>query len=413
MDLQSHRDAKKLTGPSWPVLLGHYLRWLPDKLGFLQQCVQAHGDVVNLSLAAPFARTYLLNDPADIGHVLQSNHLNYAKTKKLTGPGGRKRSGEGLLTSVGSAAITQKRLLQPALAQLVMPRLEQIVLECTQTLLASWPQEIDAVAEMTTLARRILGRALLSEEFDPSLTDAIAVSQRHIRRVYESVLPVRPTRVEQAATRCIDEHLHRHIAAHRHQPREDLLGLFIAARYSDGSAMTDKQVRDEALTMLSTGYETVALGLAWALFLLAQNPDQQTANAEFVFSEALRLYPPTWIYVRVAQADDVLPSGARVRAGTKLYLCPYVTHRDARFFPEPEQFRPERFAGPLPRFAYFPFSAGPRVCLGQGFAMLEGTLVLNTITKRFRWDLVPGQTIVPAPGQFLFPNGPIRIRLRQ
>jgi cytochrome P450 len=137
---------------------------------------------------------------------------------------------------------------------------------------------------------------------------------------------------------------------------------------------------------------------------------------EMVLSEGMRLYPPTWIFVRVAQLEDTLPSGARIPAGAKLYLCPYSTQRNPRYFPEPERFDPERFAEPArqarPRLAYFPFAGGPRVCLGQGFALLEGTLVLARMAQRLSLALVPGQSIVPVPGVTLAPKNGIYMRVR-
>ena len=167
--------------------------------------------------------------------------------------------------------------------------------------------------------------------------------------------------------------------------------------------MSDNLLRDEALTLISTGYETVGAALAWCCYLLAQSPGEQSrlhaelrrvlsnrppgtndlhqlSYTEAVFNESMRLYPPTWIFVRVAQVDDVLPSGFRVRTGTKLFLSPYVTHRHPTYFPDPERFDPARFSDDAgksrPKFAYFPFSGGPRVCLGQTFAMAEGALIL-------------------------------------
>jgi cytochrome P450 len=331
------------------------------------------------------------------------------------------------------------------------PHFGQMIVECTQEMMARWHPntEVDVATEMTALARRIIGKALLSVDVEneaQELAVAIAVRQRYIRHVYETVLPFAehlPTRINREcrhAVRFIDQTFYEMIAARRRDPSPppDLLTLFINARYSDGSHMTDKQVRDEALTVTSTGYETIALALAWTMYLLAQHPAAQRQLAEeayaaldgraptaddvpklryteMVFLEAMRLYPPAWIFVRVPEQDDVLPSGVPVRAGTKLYLCPYVTHRDARFFPEPDRFQPERFTEACqrtrPRFAYFPFAGGPRVCLGQGFALLEGILVLACIARRFTWAPVPGPPIEPRPGQFLFPRNEIRVRL--
>lgn len=417
-----------IPGPSWPYRLAHSRGCVPDQLGFLRRCVQSYGDVVNLSPSAS-RPTYLLNHPDDIGHVLHQHHLNYHKTRTMTGAEGRQRSGEGLLTGMGQPAITQKRLLQPLMIQLVTAQLGKMMTDCTKEMMARWQPGgcVDVSAEMAALTRRIMGRSLLSLDLEtdaPELNSAIIARQRYIRQVYESPLAARCNRQFRHAADTIDHALYQFIAARRRDPSPppDLLTLFIQARYTDGSAMTDKQVRDEALTITSTGYETVALALVWTLYLLAHHPEAQerlaretasTNFAEMVYSEAMRLYPPTWIFVRVAEKEDTLPSGAAIPAGSKLFLCPYVTQRDARFFPEPERFDPGRFEKPAhPRFAYFPFSAGPRVCLGQGFAMMEGVRVLSCIAQRFTWKPASSQTIVPRPGQFLFPRRAIRVRLK-
>jgi cytochrome P450 len=134
-----------------------------------------------------------------------------------------------------------------------------------------------------------------------------------------------------------------------------------------------------------------------------------------VLLESLRLYPPTWIYVRMAQEDDILPSGFVIPRGAKLYLCQYVVHRNRRYFPDPERFDPSRFTDEArrlrPKYAYFPFGGGPRVCIGQSLAMMEGVLAIASIANRFRLALVPGQTIVPVPGMTLHPAGEVLMQL--
>lgn len=404
----------RTAGPPRLELLGHFLGWLPDKLGFFERSARKYGDVVDFSLAAPWRRTYLLNDPSDIQHVLRGNHLSYDKTWQLTSSQGRQRSGEGLLTGAGAAAVQQKRLLQPILAQTIMPRLADLAAQLTGECLDGWGDSVDASREMNLLARRILAYSLFGEDFSFPVAEAIEERQRYLRRVYESILPVRMgPRCRQALLR-LDQVIYRQIELHRLQPRTDLTSMFIDARYADGTAMTDRQLRDEILTMTATGYDTVALSLAWTLYLTALNADSQSEMqspqyAGWAYSEALRLYPPSWVFVRVAQRDDTLPGGFLLPAGSKLFLSPYVTQRDARFFPDPLCFQPERFARVGHRPAYFPFSAGPRICLGQGFAMLVATQVLSQFARRFRWQVE--SPVRPRPGQFLFPHRPVRLQL--
>jgi cytochrome P450 len=134
-----------------------------------------------------------------------------------------------------------------------------------------------------------------------------------------------------------------------------------------------------------------------------------------VFAESMRLYPPTWIFIRMALENDRLPSGATIPAGSKIYLCQYVMHRNPRYFPDPERFDPERFTETAkkgrPQFAYFPFGGGARVCIGEHFAKMEGILVLAAMAQRFKLTLVPGQTIVPEPKMTLRPKNGIMMRL--
>jgi cytochrome P450 len=220
----------------------------------------------------------------------------------------------------------------------------------------------------------------------------------------------------------------------------DLLSLLMQAKDDDTNAqMSEKQVRDEILTLLIADYETIANLLAWALWLLAQRPEadallhaeakallggragfaaadcDRMSYAKRVVLEALRLYPPGWFVGRTAQAD-VRVGGYAVPKGTAVIMSQYVMHRDARFFEEPERFKPERWEGDfqerLPRGAYFPFSAGDRHCIGEGFAWQEALLILATLLERWRFELVPGQHIRPRPSVTLRPDGPIRMIVR-
>jgi len=204
--------------------------------------------------------------------------------------------------------------------------------------------------------------------------------------------------------------------------------------------MSDEQLRDEVMTLFLAGHETTANSLTWTLLLLAQNPEKEAALAaelravlqgrppavndlprlpytEMVVKEAMRLYPPAWGIGRRALEEFEL-DGYRIPAGTNLFLLQWITHRDARFFPEPERFQPERWrddptrSGKLPRFAYFPFGGGPRVCVGAGFAMMEATLLLAAFAQRFRFELLPGQDLQPLYSVTLRPKQGLKMVLR-
>lgn len=441
-------NSRRPLGPPWYLLLGHLIGLLPDKLGFLQSSTTKYGDVMNLTLGS---RTYLLNDPDDIRHVLETNHLNYTKTRRLTSERGKRLSGEGLLTSSGSPAIDQRRVLAPLFWHSTIARLSEVMVNCTTEMMTRWqPGEVlDISQQMRALTLRVMGKSLFSIDFleAPKFADAMRIRRRYHQYVLTSPLPLPDTvpthfsRQYRRAMNDIDETIYDLIRARRQGSTlpEDLLSMLLQAKDKDGVIMNDKQVRDEALTLATTGFETIGLALTWTWYLISRNLDVEEELAaelkavlggrppnyndvpnlrytDMIFSESMRLYPPTWIFQRVAQYDDPLPSGFNVPAGSKLYLCPYVTHRDPRYFSDPARFDPKRFAESTrksrPKFAYFPFGGGPRVCLGQGFAMLEGILVLACVAQRFRLELIADQRIVPQPGLTLFPKYGIQMRVK-
>ena len=440
--------ASQPQGPPIYLRLAHFFRLRPDILGFLLDCTRKYGDVVDLSLGP---RTYLLNNPDDIRHVLLSSHETYAKTRRLTSKRGRQFSGQGLLTSSGEAALNQRRLMQPIILPANIPGFSEIVVDATRDSLGSWrPGAVLEMAdEMNRLTQRILVKVLLGLDLEGNASElaaAIGIRQRHIHYAFKAIfpipesLPTRHNRELRQAVRYLESFLETAIEARRRaaDPPPDMLSMMVRARTKDGSAMSDNLLRDEALTLISTGYETVGAALAWCCYLLAQSPGEQSrlhaelrrvlsnrppgtndlhqlSYTEAVFNESMRLYPPTWIFVRVAQVDDVLPSGFRVRTGTKLFLSPYVTHRHPTYFPDPERVDPARFSDDAvkarPKFAYFPFSGGPRVCLGQTFAMAEGALILACIGQRFFLEPTTGGVVRPFPGQMLFARNGIPLRI--
>lgn len=427
-------------GPRGLPLVGHLAAFLPDKLGFLTRCAERYGEIVKLHLGGP---TYLLTNPDDVQHVLAANHANYTKTERLTSRRGRWLSGDGLLTSTGAFHREQRLLMQPLFHHHTIGAFADQISASIERMLAHWndSSRLDIASEMTTLAHEIIGRIVFGVNLTEEASDlgqAIIVRRRYMEYWFASLMPrpeLIPNRINREyrrAMRTCDAAVYQMIRARRDgaTTREDLLGLLVRATYKDGSVMTDRQVRDEAVMLSITGAETIGEALTWTWYLLAQHPEverhlvaelrrelgnrapgiddvPQLRYTEMVLLESLRLYPPTWIYVRMAQRADILPSGFAIPAGAKIYLCLYVAHRNPRYFAEPDRFEPLRFADEArrsrPKYAYFPFGGGPRVCIGQGLAMLEGVLVLASIAQRFRLALVPDQRIVPVPGITLRP----------
>jgi cytochrome P450 len=436
-------------GPPALPIVGHAPAFLRDKLGFLSRCAGAYGDVVRLEIGGP---TYLVTHPDDVRHVLVSGSDNYEKTARLTGDRGRRFFGSGLVTAIGPAHLRQRRMLQPVFHRSVIDRFATLITDSASAMLGRWVHGsvIDIHDEMLDVTQRITARALFAEEAEAELDRfraAVSVRRRYQEYLLGSVLPFadripsRPSREYAVARRemtgIIDSAVARRRAASA--PSGDLLSLLVHARYDDGSGMTDEQIGDEVRTLSIAGYETIAEALTWTWHLLANNPDAETALAaearnaapadhpvgvtdlrmlpytRLVLAEAMRLYPPTWMFVRVAQRDDVLPSGAAVAAGSKIYLSQWVMHRNPRWFPDPDRFDPHRFTADAiksrPKLAYLPFGAGRRLCLGEDFAWMQGVLMLAAVARRFRLLPIPGQRVEPEPNVTLRPRGGLRMRL--
>jgi cytochrome P450 len=243
------------------------------------------------------------------------------------------------------------------------------------------------------------------------------------------------------AVRELDEIVNRIIGERRASGRDsgDLLSLLIAARDEDGSAMNDRQLRDEIMTFLLAGHETTAVSLSWTWYLLSQHPEvakklheelngvlgdrspqlEDLARLPYtdkVVKESMRLYPPAWSLARTAVAEIEI-GGYRLPAGANVVMSPWIMHRDPRFFEDPERFDPGRWSSQgtqlLPRFAYFPFGGGPRVCIGASFATMETNLLMASIAKRFLLQLVPGHLVVPQPGITLRPRHGMRMKITE
>jgi len=404
-----------------------------DPLEFLASRADAGGRAVPLALGFP---TLLVCDPADVHQVFVANHVNYGKTRRLTSRRGRRISGRGLLTSSGKEHRRQRRMLSPMFQRQAVERFGEVAARSTAELVDGWEDGtvIDVANEAMRLASTTRLRTLLSTAA-PADLDAVAegilLRRRWFERAFSTLLPIDellPTaraREYRRAMALVDAVLSREITERRgaSAPPPDLLTALVQARYEDGTTMSDSQVRDEVLTVAHTGHETIGEALSWTLHLVAAHPhvEERLASeaddgyARMVVAEAMRLFPPTWIVVRTAYGPDVLPSGARVRRGSKLYLSQWVMHRLPRLWPEPERFDPERFTEEArrarPRYAYFPFGAGPRVCIGEALAARDLALMLTTIVRRVRLSPVSGDVVAPEPGITLHPRGGIPMRV--
>ena len=396
---------------------------------------------------------FLLNDPDAIHHVLVDNNRNYTKSPNY---GGLKLLlGEGLVTSEGDHWRRQRKLAQPAFLRERVNAFGPVMVEETDRMLDRWESkvgdELDVHGEMMRLTLRIVARTLFStsiasEEEAVAVGEAVTVGITYANEYAESLfkppqwLPTPKNLRFKRAAQTLDALVYRMIEERRrgkNADANDLLGLLMKSM-DGGDGMSDRQLRDEVLTLVAAGHETTANALAWTFYLLSKDPDvERRAFREIagavgdraprvddlprikyvnqVLQESMRLYPPAWIFERQAIADDVI-AGFKVPKKAIVAISPFVLHRQRSLWENPEGFDPDRFApdrSERPRYAYLPFGGGPRQCIGMGFAMMEANLILARIMQRFRVDLVPAQRIEPEPMVTLRPKGGLRMKLRR
>ncbi|HEV7589122.1 MAG TPA: cytochrome P450 [Longimicrobium sp.] len=423
------------------IPFAHLPAFRRDPLRFLERLHATYGDVVRFRFGP--RRLYLIAHPDPVRDVLVTHHRNFIKSRALQRA--RVILGQGLLTSEGEPHLRQRRMAQPAFHRERIAALGETMVAYAARAGDGWRPgvEMDVAREMNRLTLAIAGKTLFgaevereADEIGAALNDALAAFKRLTNPlgVILDRLPLPGTlRVRRASAR-LDATIYRMIEERRRsgEDRGDLLSMLLAARdeEGDGAAMTDRQLRDEALTLFLAGHETTANALAWTWHLLALNPAAEARlHAELdalgaaaaraddlprlpfsraVLAESMRLYPPAWAIGR-QPLEDFAAGGYRVRAGTVVLMSPWVTQRDPRWWPEPERFDPDRWTpeneAALPRYAYFPFGGGPRKCIGEGFAWTEGILVLATLARRWRLRHVPGAEVGRQPLITLRPTG--------
>jgi len=422
-------------GPRQSWLRGNLGDFQRDRLAFLTECARTHGDMVSIRLGP--RRIILVNHPDFIEQVLLTHNSSFRKHFAL-----RLNPlvfGNGLLTSEADFWLKQRRLIQPTFTRGRIASYAPAMVEATTRMLDGWTpgQSREIGNEMMRLTLAITARTLFGSDVDNEAADiahALQVLQENFLVRFQSLVVMPfwvPTpqnlRIRRVVRR-LDEILFGFIHKRRQQGTQgegsDLLSLLLGARDEDGSQMSDQQVRDEAMTLFLAGHETTALALSWTWYLLSQHPEVEEQLAaevrevlggrlptaqdvsrltfvEQVVLESMRLFPPVYIIGREAVTSCEI-GGFRIARGTTVLMSEWVLHRDPRFFEQPEVFRPERwtanFQKKLPKFAYFPFGGGPRVCIGNTFAMMEMSLVLATIAQRYRFTMQAGHQVQPWPG---------------
>lgn len=458
--------------PAKPVLKGvPVLGLLPrikrDPIGLLLEARDL-GDAVPLDFG--IRQAVLVNHPELVKKVLQDNRSNYPKSilyEKM-----RPAFGNGLLLAEGDFWSVQRRLVQPAFSHHRLEGMCRLMVSETLGRLpalaaaASAGKVVDMAAEMSGITLSIVVKAMFGAELTDNLdaiAEAVEILNEHSNHRFHTLVDFplwvpTPRNVKaRGALNHLESIVYRIIRERRARVGgaaasgdgkppgddlgrslgDDLLGMLLSARYDDGSAMAERQVRDEVMTIFLAGHETTATSLAWTLELLDANPEAEASLRDelrtvlgdrdpgfadlprlpylrMVVEESMRLRPPVWTFSRTAAAADVL-GPCKVPAGTLVMMSPYAMHRDPKWWSEPEAFRPERFSPAetekRPRYSYFPFGGGPRICVGSGFAMAEGELVLASLIRRFKFrlavprpvDLKPIVTLRPVGGMPMTP----------
>ena len=437
-------------GPPGHWLGGNLRQLKADRLAFLTRCARDYGDVVAIRLGPK--RIWAVNHPDLIEEVLV--HQNRKFTKHFALKSAKPTLGEGLLTSEGEFWRRQRRLSQPAFHRERIAAYGNVMVAYAERMADGWRdgQRRDVQADMMQLTLEIVAKTLFDAEIARGAADIAHAMETLLKNFTAKVnrlvplpgwLPVPENIRFRRAMGVVDRTLERIIADRRRSMAErgDLLSMLLHANDAegDGSGMSDRQLRDEVVTLFMAGHETTANTLAWAWLLLSRHPEVETSlydevdavlgdrpptvgdiprlpYTDHVITETLRFMPTVWLLGREA-VEPAEVGGYRVPIGMTIWMSQWVVHRDPRWFDAPEVFRPERWADGLarrlPRYAYFPFGGGPRICIGAQFARMEAVLLLAAIARRFRPMVPEGAAPRPIATMTLRPEGGIPVVLHQ
>jgi len=437
-----------LPGPKGLPFFGMALDIRKDPLGTLQRMAREYGEIVGFTaLGLP---RVLLNRPEYVQQLLVIDHAKFHKsplTKAAVGP----LLGQGLLISEGDFWRRQRRLAQPAFHRARTNAYAPVMVECALEHAKQWRGgETRNIAEemmkvtLEVAVRTLFGTSLASdsENIGRAMTFLMRYHLRRARTPWHmpAFLPTPANRRAERERQFMDSMVYRIISERKKekQTRNDLLALLMAAMEEDGTQMTEKQLRDETMTLFLAGHETTALSLSWTWYLLGENPAAEARLHEelesvlggrpaevgdleklpylnAVVHEGLRLFPPAYMMART-NVESVKFGEYEIPPGRTILASQWILQRDARFFDEPGRFLPERWLDGLmerlPAGVYFPFGDGPRRCIGQGFALLETALVIVALAQKFQFRLVPGHPVVPEPLVTLRPKYGIKMKIQ-
>lgn len=418
-----------------------------DPLSFLINLAREYGDLAHFRLGRQHA--FLLNHPDYVKDVLITHQDYFLKARA---PLTKRLLGGGLLTSEGDFHRRQRRLSQPAFHRQRIAAYGTVMVEYGARLRARWQdgETLDIAHEMMRLTLAIVGKTLFGTDVEAE-ADEIGAALTEIRKLFEmpvlpysnllEKIPLPATHRFQKARDRLDAIIYRIIDERRRSGVDhgDLISMLLLAQEEDGSRMTNEQVRDETMTLFLAGHETTADALAWAWYLLSQYPEieaklhheldtilagrlpsvEDTAHLHYterVLTEVMRMYPPAWRIGRWIGKDYEV-GGYVIPAGSLVLLSQYVMHHDERYFPEPFRFDPERWLpearAARPQFSYFPFGGGPRRCIGEGFALTAGVLLIATLAAAWRMSLNTKSPVAVEPLLTLRPKSAMRMTLER
>lgn len=424
----SRPAASRPPGPRGLPFVGslfHFLR-IKEAPDFFLATARKYGDVVFLRMGR--TPLFLVNHPDWVREILVTKNRHFGKSRGLE----RAKAflGEGLLTSEGETHLRHRRMQQPLFARDKLGGYARVMVEHAAKRSRAWREgeSVDLFQEMMSLTMGIAGKTLLDAEVEGEVEEISRAIEELFRLLpfalmpgseYFEKIPIPPTLRFRRNKATLDRIVYRMIEARRREARDhgDLLSLLLAARdvEGDGKGMNDKQIRDEVMTLFIAGHETTAVALTWTLALLGRNPQaaQRVAKewrdvvggrepsladvdklsfTRRVFAESMRIFPPAFAIGRKVLAPLSL-GPYEIEAGSIVLLSPYVVHKDPRWFPDPERFDPDRWLPEKekerPEFSYFPFGGGPRVCIGEPFAWIEGVLLTGILCRDWCFEPDP------------------------
>jgi len=429
-------DTSGFEGPRGGIFgMGNVLAFQNDPLNFLSKLAHDYGDIIHFPFG-PF-QAYLLKHPEYVHEAIVTQVSKLHKFERVIHPF-EKFVGRGTFLLEGDEWKRQHKLVQPAFHTKRIMSYIDTILNHTERMIADWEegQVYDMAHEMHKVTMATIGEILFNvediEKEAGNLADAIAILSDMTVRESSALMPVpdwvpTPRNLkENHAMETLDKFM-MDIIKERQQAnvdKGDVLSALIDTVDTEGEKLTDKQIRDELLTLFVAGHETTAGLLAWCFYLLTEHQEIQdklateaitTLNGEMptletlgtlkyteqVLLETLRLYPPVWMLPTRSPIEDITIGGHVIPKGSMVFISPWVIHHDPRFFDDPQTFDPDRFSEGykkrIPSFAFFPFSGGSRVCIGQHLAMMEAQIILSTVIQNFKLELEPDQEIIPQP----------------